>query len=1195
MYMLATTSKFRLPAFISAVLAIFMMLGVVPATAAVAATASIQGKVTVPAGVNIAGTFVRAYPEAMQGQTSESVSVAADGSYKFTGLSAGSYRLQFDGQSGGALDQWHSNATSYQTATPVTVAAGQTLTGLNATLVKGATISGKVTIPAGVNRSNVYVAAIPADSLWQMADQRVIVALDGSYKITGLKAGSYKIQFDGRSGGALEQWHKNAPSFATATAVTVTAGQDLTAISATLVKGATISGKVTAPAGVVLSNVYVTASAAGSQWQTGGQSSVAPDGSYKITGLPAGSFKIQFSAMNSGALTQWHSNAASFDAATALSVTAGQDLTGINATMVKGATISGKVTFPAGSVPYVYAKAVSTGSQYQSGQSFLVGPDGSYKITGLTAGSYKVQFSGSDGAVLEQWYKNAASFDTAAAVAVAAGQDLTGVSVTMVKAASISGKVTAPAGVTLSRVSVNSMSTTAQSQVQQSAVVAPDGSYRIAGLQAGSYKLGFSGWNTGAQEQWYPNATSPDKATVLTLATSQQLTGINATLVKGATISGKVTAPAGTNLATVFVSAASAASQGQPAQTASVAPDGTYKITGLFAGSYKLQFSGSNDGALAQWYANAASFDTAKAATVSTGQDLTGINVTLVKGATISGKVTAPAGVDVARIYVSVWSASVLAQMGQPASLAADGSYKVVGLPAGSYRLQFSGWASGAVEQWHLNATSPYQATAVTVTAGQDLTGVNATLIKGATISGKVTVPAGVNPSNILVSATPAASQDQGSRYNDAVSPDGSYTIIGLPAGPYKLSFRGGMSGTLEQWYNGGSSFATATPVTVAAGQDLAGINATVIKGATISGKVTAPIGVELRKTVLYGATVAATEVQVYPAGSSTTQIARADVAADGTSFDTARALTVTAGQALTGINPALVAGSTISGKVTGGGANTPVSVLNASGTVLKNGYAGADGTYSVSGLAAGSYKVAFNRASGQSVAEAQFYNNKPESAGVGVAQTLAVGASQKVANINAALVTGGTVTGLLKDKTGKPLAQSQVHAYSRDGRLITRSGSTDSSGRFSVAGLSTGNYYLVAESGADGTKVYSGNVAAEASATPIAASAGNTTDVGVLSFAPQPLTAVPVPTVTGSTVSGQKLTAVPGAWGPAPVTLAYQWKRSGVSILGATAATYTLTSSDVGKTITVTVTGSRTGYATAAKTSAATKAVTAG
>jgi Carboxypeptidase regulatory-like domain len=86
-----------------------------------------------------------------------------------------------------------------------------------------------------------------------------------------------------------------------------------------------------------------------------------------------------------------------------------------------------------------------------------------------------------------------------------------------------------------------------------------------------------------------------------------------------------------------------------------------------------------------------------------------------------------------------------------------------------------------------------------------------------------------------------------------------------------------------------------------------------------------------------------------------------------------------------------------------------------------------------------------------------------------------------------------------------------------------------------------------------------------------------------------------PVPTITGTAKVGQKLTANPGTWGPAPVTLAYQWFRSGVAITGATASTYAQTSTDLGKTLTVKVTGSKAGYTTVAKTSAATVAVVAG
>ena len=170
----------------------------------------------------------------------------------------------------------------------------------------------------------------------------------------------------------------------------------------------------------------------------------------------------------------------------------------------------------------------------------------------------------------------------------------------------------------------------------------------------------------------------------------------------------------------------------------------------------------------------------------------------------------------------------------------------------------------------------------------------------------------------------------------------------------------------------------------------------------------------------------------------------------------------------------------------------------------------------------------------------------------------MTVGASASVSNINATLVAGGRITGTLTDKAGKPLPNTAVQAYSRDGSLITRIGTADAGGRFSITGLSTGKYVVTARSGADGLKIYSGNVLTEASATPVAVTVGKTTDMGALSFGTSPLalTAAPVPTVTGTTVSGQKLTAVPGMWGPAPVVLAYQWKRSGVNISGVTAAT---------------------------------------
>lgn len=84
-------------------------------------------------------------------------------------------------------------------------------------------------------------------------------------------------------------------------------------------------------------------------------------------------------------------------------------------------------------------------------------------------------------------------------------------------------------------------------------------------------------------------------------------------------------------------------------------------------------------------------------------------------------------------------------------------------------------------------------------------------------------------------------------------------------------------------------------------------------------------------------------------------------------------------------------------------------------------------------------------------------------------------------------------------------------------------------------------------------------------------------------------------PTISGTAKVGKTLTAKPGTWKPAPVTLSYSWKANGTTISGATASTFTVPAALKGKTITVTVKGSKTGYKSISKTSKATKKVAAG
>ena len=73
--------------------------------------------------------------------------------------------------------------------------------------------------------------------------------------------------------------------------------------------------------------------------------------------------------------------------------------------------------------------------------------------------------------------------------------------------------------------------------------------------------------------------------------------------------------------------------------------------------------------------------------------------------------------------------------------------------------------------------------------------------------------------------------------------------------------------------------------------------------------------------------------------------------------------------------------------------------------------------------------------------------------------------------------------------------------------------------------------------------------------------------------------TTTPVPTISGTPLEGQTLTASAGTWGPVPDSIAFQWFRGAVAVGAGTA--YTLGAEDVGAVVTVRVTATKAGYPT--------------
>jgi hypothetical protein len=75
-----------------------------------------------------------------------------------------------------------------------------------------------------------------------------------------------------------------------------------------------------------------------------------------------------------------------------------------------------------------------------------------------------------------------------------------------------------------------------------------------------------------------------------------------------------------------------------------------------------------------------------------------------------------------------------------------------------------------------------------------------------------------------------------------------------------------------------------------------------------------------------------------------------------------------------------------------------------------------------------------------------------------------------------------------------------------------------------------------------------------------------------VLALGGQPTNSI-APVITGAAVVDEVLNVTSGTWTGSP-TFAYQWRRGGVAISGATTNSYTLVSGDITSIITCTVTG---------------------
>lgn len=1100
-------------------LAVASLLPVTAATAA--STGELSGTVTSAAtGGPLANAYVEVYSTSNGGVWVADGSTDHNGAFTVTGLAPGSYDVAYSAD--GYLEQYYNGQATLAASDPVAVTAGQDTTGVDAAMQVSGAISGHVT-DAGTGGPALGVQVIAYDTGGQVVAQTTADA-GGAYTLTGLMTGNYDVEFAPvGSQPYVPQYYSGATTMSSATAVSVTDGSTTGGIDAAMGAGSGIDGKVTS-GGQPAAGIDVTVF--GSSGSVVGYASTDADGAYTVTGLTPGTYTVEFTSPTGGvnAIPQYYNGEETAASADPVTVTSGQ-FTTVSTDLPTGGQITGTVTDASTHAGLagveVYAYSSSGGS---SGYAYT-DANGNYTISSLATGTYAVSFGPLDNSHIGSGQSD---------VSVTAGSLTSGINAALATGGTIAGTITdAVSGHAVGGVEVEAISSSS-GYPAAGGVSAPDGTYRLGGLSAGNYDVEFAPYtsaNSAYSTQFYDDATSLASASAVPVSLGQTTSGINATLSGGGEVSGTVDGGlSATPLSGVSVYLYSPSYQYYG--TATTDANGSFFFGGIPAGSYIAYFSSPSSAYTSEYYGGTS----ATSFTVTAGQTTTGIDATLPAYGAVSGTVTdGSTQTGVAGVTVAVLN--YYGEQIASAVTGAGGAYTVVGVPSGTYTVQFAPIGTGG-------DYLPTSQTGVTVSNGAVTNGIDQALEAGGTVTGTVTdATSGSGLSGVTVTLYGQYQQYLASTTTGA---GGTYSLPGLPTGTYEVGFSSGSY--VSTYYGGSQSLGAATPISVTAGQTTGSISQALPRAGQIAGRVTDAAtgdGVDNVQVQIYdgsGSVIASTETSTagdysvtgilpgtytasFTPGDSTSTFMTQWYGGSTTSA-AATSFTVTADQTTTGIDAALSRGGIVSGTVTAATngaalAGITVTVYNGNGTILGSTTTGTDGTYALGGLATGSYTIGFAppASSGLNYLP-QYYNN---AASTSSATSVAVTAGQTTAGIDAALQAGGQITGVVTDAaTGKPIPNVTVELLTSSYYFST-STLTDGNGNYTFSGLPSGSYQ-VAFSISDGDYLaqnYNGQNGYEGYTSVTVAQGSTTAGIDAALDAPAQIQGTVTDAVTGSPVSG--------------------------------------------------------------------------
>jgi hypothetical protein len=241
---------------------------------------------------------------------------------------------------------------------------------------------------------------------------------DGIYSFTGVKPGTYSLEFFTDSGRWFEEaWggHQIDSIDTPHTTFKLKAGQSFTA-DAALEHGFTIKGSITGDhsSGEQVPDATVTIYDRATGEPVGGVGGSTTSW-YRSSLLHAGTYVLQFGgAEDDSYLSEWYGGE-DFDSATDVVIT-DADVEGYDAELTLGGTISGSLTSATGPTPWVLATAYDADGNVVNA---VDARDGEYSVGKLPTGTYRIGFSSTDDGqkpIIAEFWDDVATLELATSV-----------------------------------------------------------------------------------------------------------------------------------------------------------------------------------------------------------------------------------------------------------------------------------------------------------------------------------------------------------------------------------------------------------------------------------------------------------------------------------------------------------------------------------------------------------------------------------------------------------------------------------------------------------------------------------------------------------------------------------------------------------------------------------------------------------